>query len=568
MTAASKGDVYMTEQTGISEDDNERHNHPARAEPENSQNMNEPGKLQKAVQLTLDAGYQLDQEAFEFLTLVSDQDPTEVVRNAIQRIETSREKRLFIGRDFLEEVMKETDSVEETVSLDDSRQALHRPRMLEGKRVFRCYAKGVEADLKVVDDPSGKISSNGTLGDYLGYFRDRFQRMEGILRRRIDVRGATSVMDAMRASSSTRLKIIGMITDKRESKERIFLTVEDLRARVRVLIPQNSPETVIEKAQSLLLDQVVCLSVIKTRSNLFIADDIILPELAQKSKHRAQVPVYAVLTSDMHVGSTKFQRKTFNNFIMWLNGKYGNGKMREIAGCVKYILIAGDVVDGIGIYPNQIEELAVTEVYEQYKLAANFIEQIPDYIEVVIIPGNHDAVRKALPQPAISNQFLEPLREARKIHSFGNPCLLSLHSVETLLYHGRSLDDVISSVPTMKHEHPGKAMTLLLKSRHLAPVYGGKTLLSPEHKDFLVIERVPDIFHSGHIHRLECTNYRGVLLVNSGCWQEQTEYMRRHGFFPTPGKAPAVNLQTLEVATIPFSYERHDQPALERVHRA
>ncbi|MCK4483052.1 DNA polymerase II small subunit, partial [Candidatus Bathyarchaeota archaeon] len=108
-------------------------------------------------------------------------------------------------------------------------------------------------------------------------------------------------------------------------------------------------------------------------------------------------------------------------------------------------------------------------------------------------------------------------------------------------------------VPGMTHEHPEKAMTFLLKSRHLAPVYGGKTPLSPENRDFLVIDRVPDIFHSGHIHKLEYGNYRGVLVVNSGCWQDQTEYMRRHGFVPTPGKVPVVNLQTLEPAIISFS---------------
>jgi DNA polymerase II small subunit len=94
---------------------------------------------------------------------------------------------------------------------------------------------------------------------------------------------------------------------------------------------------------------------------------------------------------------------------------------------------------------------------------------------------------------------------------------------------------------------------LLLKSRHLAPVYGGKTPLSPENRDFLVIEHVPDIFQSGHIHKLEYCNYRGVLVVNSGCWQEQTDYMRRHGVVPTPAMVPVVNLQTLETAVIPFS---------------
>jgi DNA polymerase II small subunit len=241
-----------------------------------------------------------------------------------------------------------------------------------------------------------------------------------------------------------------------------------------------------------------------------------------------------------------------NRFILWLNGKYGDSRMRDIAGHVKYVLVAGDIVDGIGIYPNQASELVIRDVNKQYRLASKYIEQIPDYIEVIITPGNHDAPRKALPQPAISDVFLETLQESRRVHSLGNPCTLSLHGVEVLMFHGRSLDDVISTVPDMTHNHPEKSMRLLLQARHLAPLYGGKTPISPESRDSLVIDRVPDIFHAGHVHALEYNTYRGVLLVNSGCWQRQTGYMRRNGFVPTPAKVPVVNLQTLELTVLSF----------------
>jgi len=518
--------------------------------------MNEKQKLQKAVELTLEAGYQLNKEAFEFLNLVSPtEDPTEVISKVIQKIETLEEKPLVISRSLLEELVERRELTKQKLiqPLEHPLTTLPEPQITEGKKPFHPYAKEVEAKLNIIENPTNKLSSRGAIENYLEYFRNRFKRIEKLLRQRIDVRSATSVTDAIKASANTKLKIIVMITNKRESKKRIILTVEDLRASATVLVPQNASEQVLKKAVSLFLDQVVCISVKKTRTNLFIAEDIILPDIAKKPQHKAPIPVYAVLTSDMHTGSTKFQREAFNRFILWLNGKYGNKKMRDLASHIKYVLIAGDIVDGIGIYPNQINELAVTDVYQQYKLAANFIEQIPDYIEVVIIPGNHDAPRKALPQPAISNKFLELLQESRQVLSLGNPCFLSLHNVEVLLYHGRSLDDVVSTVPGMTHEHPEKAMTFLLKSRHLAPVYGGKTPLSPENRDFLVIDRVPDIFHSGHIHKLEYGNYRGVLVVNSGCWQDQTGYMRRHGFVPTPGKVPVVNLQTLEPAIISFS---------------
>jgi DNA polymerase II small subunit len=302
----------------------------------------------------------------------------------------------------------------------------------------------------------------------------------------------------------------------------------------------------------LLPDTVFCAAVIKTRTNLFMAEDIILPEVGRKSPQRASEPIYAVLTSDIHVGSTKFNKEAFKNFIQWLRGKYGSPQMREIAGRVKYLLIAGDIVDGVGIYPDQQKELTIRDVHKQYNFAAKYLEKVPRYIEIVIAPGNHDAARKSQPQPAIPEGYLTAIQGKENIHSVGSPCLLSLHGVEVLIYHGVSLNDIIGVVPGMDNDHPEKSMRLLMQGRHLAPMYGGKTMLSPENRDYLVVDKVPDIFHAGHIHVLGFCNYRGVLVVNSGGWQEQTDYMEKLGLVPTPGKVPVVNLQTLEITVLSF----------------
>ncbi|MGC8998836.1 MAG: DNA-directed DNA polymerase II small subunit [Candidatus Bathyarchaeia archaeon] len=522
-------------------------------------------KLQKAVELTIAAGYQLNKEAFEFLNDVSiTEDPVEIVSKALAKIETLKDKPLFIERSFLEELVKKPEHIEAPMVEPEIKYTLASPMpsqeriiqsqlILEGKKVFRPYAKDVEAEIKVIEDAGSKLSSSGTMEDYLEYFRDRFKRIEKLLRQRMDVKGAVSIADALNAAPDTRLKVIGMITEKWEAKQKVLLTIEDFSANATVLVPQNAPPDLLAKARTLLLDQVICVSVVKTRGKLLIAEDIILPDIPPKNQNRAQVPVYAVLTSDMHVGSTKFQEPLFSRFVSWLKGEYGNGQMREIASHVKYVLIAGDIVDGIGVYPNQAKELAIKDIYGQYRLATKLIKQIPDHIEVIIIPGNHDAPRKALPQPPISDAFLELIQDVGNVHSFGNPCLISLHNVEVLMYHGRSLDDIISTVPGINYAQPEKAMTLLLQCRHLAPVYGGKTPIAPESRDCLVIERVPNIFHAGHIHTVGHTNYRGVTIINSGCWQEQTEYMRRQGFTPMPGLVPVVNLQALDVRIISFA---------------
>ncbi len=504
--------------------------------------------LQKAVSFVIAAGYQLDKEAFDFLKSLSQtRDPVKLMEETIRKIEGLSEKPLFIGRSFLEEVMKEFFPEKEEVKLPPPPSPI-----IEAKRVFRAYAKDIDAEIKVIEDPTDKICATGSVEEYLEYFQDRFKRLEKFLRQRVDAKDAMPISEALKASTNSKVKIIGMITERREHRQRVFLRVEDLEASATVIVSQSANPEVMEKAQALLLDQVVYISAIKGRNDLLIAEDFVWPDIPQKSPNKAPMPVYAALISDLHVGSKMFMREELNRFLLWLNGKYGNRNLQKMASHVKYVIIAGDLVDGIGIYPGQVKELAIRDIYKQYRFVSKFIEQIPDYIELIVIPGNHDASRKALPQPAIPKDYAEPLYEARRVRSFGNPCTLRLHEVELLLYHGRSLDDIVAVVPNVSFHVPEKAMKLLLQCRHLAPIYGQRTPIAPEKRDFMVIERVPDIFHAGHVHVLKYDTYRGTLIVNSGAWQKQTDYQRKMGLEPTPGIVPVVNLQTLQVSPINF----------------
>ncbi|MGA2680231.1 MAG: DNA-directed DNA polymerase II small subunit [Candidatus Bathyarchaeia archaeon] len=523
--------------------------------------MSDQEKLQRAIQATIAAGYQLNSEAFEFLSQIADTtNPVDIMDLALQRIANLQEKPFFIDKAFLETLLQQP-TVPTAPASEPELQSITMKQPAppetdqtgaEESAVFYPYAKDMKSEIAILEDATGKLSSNGTIEEYFLYFQDRFRRIERLLRQRIDVKAATPILEALKSQAKTKLKIICMVTEKRDSKNHIVLSVEDLQGTATVLVPQKAPEDVRKKALMLMPDQVVCLAVIKTRTNLFLVEDIIFPEIGRKTQQRAQEPIYAVLTSDLHIGSNKFEKEAFKRFIMWLRGKYGNEQMKEIAGKVKYLLIAGDIVDGVGVYPGQEKELSIRDVHKQYDFAFKYISKIPNYIEVVISPGNHDAARKALPQPAIPEGYLRGMQGKSNIRSVGSPCLLSLHGVEVLMYHGRSLDDIIGVVPGMDHDHPEKAMRLLMQSRHLAPSYGGKTLLSPENRDYLVIDRVPDIFHAGHIHVLGYCNYRGVLVVNSGGWQKQTDYMEKLGLVPTPGKVPVVNLQTLETTILSF----------------
>jgi DNA polymerase II small subunit len=135
-----------------------------------------------------------------------------------------------------------------------------------------------------------------------------------------------------------------------------------------------------------------------------------------------------------------------------------------------------------------------------------------------------------------------------------NPSTVTIEGVSILMYHGVSLDEVIAELPDEKanYDEPHRAMYQLLKKRHVAPQYGGHTRLAPEEEDFLVMNEVPDIFHSGHVHKLGYGKYHNVLTINSGCWQAQTAFQESVNIDPDAGFAPIVDLDTLDLTIRKF----------------
>ena len=210
-------------------------------------------------------------------------------------------------------------------------------------------------------------------------------------------------------------------------------------------------------------------------------------------------------------------------------------------------------MEGVGVYPGQEFQLAERDPKRQYELAGQLLRQVPGYTQIVISPGNHDAVRQALPQPAVAVDMAESLYAMDNVRWVGDPAYVKLHGVTFLVYHGKSLDDVIATTPNLAYDRPTDAMKLLLRARHLAPTYGKRTALSPELRDYMVVDQVPDVFHAGHVHTYGELSYRGTLLVNSGTWQAQTQFQSNMGMEPTPSIIPVLDLSTLKAVRRNFS---------------
>ena len=292
---------------------------------------------------------------------------------------------------------------------------------------------------------------------------------------------------------------------------------------------------------TLLTDQFVMVRIGLGKNSGFIIKDLILPDIPDQAINKSESEVYAVFLSDLHIGSKYFMEDEFTEFVSWLSSP------DPVARKIRFVLIGGDIVDGVGIYPNQDKELVCLTIEEQLKKTVELIEKIPKNMKVIIMPGNHDPGRRALPQPAIPKKYNSDLWEMENVVMVGNPAVVSLNGVKVMMFHGQSIDDIVKTTPGLSYDKPTNVMKHLLKARHLSPIYGSQTPIAPEMEDLLVIEEVPDIFHVGHVHRAELDMYKGILLVNSGSWQKQTPFQTSVGMTPNPGIALMVNLKTFQV---------------------
>jgi len=397
------------------------------------------------------------------------------------------------------------------------------------------------AEVEVLSDPTLSIAPAEGADGYGRLFRDRYLRLFSIIRERLDTKTSATVSATRNLAPGKKVKVAGLLAERSSRRGNVELRVDDPTGTLKVVCQDK----IVEKAAlEAPLDSMVVVEVSKGKSGQAFTDSVVLPDVPGRrvvsTSHRA----YAVLLSDLHIGSRMFLADDFHRFLQWVNGALGD---KDIVSRVRYVVVAGDLVDGVGVYPGQEFQLSERDPKKQYEMASELLKQIPGNIQIILAPGNHDAVRQALPQPAVAVDMAESLYAMENVRWVGDPAYVKLHGVTFLVYHGKSLDDVIATTPNLAYDRPTDAMKLLLRARHLAPTYGKRTALAPELRDFMVVDRVPDVFHAGHVHSYGELSYRGTLLVNSGTWQAQTSFQSNMGLEPTPSIIPVLDLSTLGV---------------------
>jgi len=403
--------------------------------------------------------------------------------------------------------------------------------------------QNMEDKHEILSDPTKKITSAEGIEGFGALFASRYSKLLKIISQRGQAQKLVKIDVVKAGKPKEEVFVGGLLMDRKIERDVTKLIIDDPSGSIETLVFNKEIQPV---ANSLLIDQFVMQSITSGKNGGFITKEILIPDLPDHVTNRSKTETYAVLISDLHVGSKYFMEKEFGDFVSWLSSP------DPIAKKIRFVLVCGDVVDGVGIFPNQDKELLLVDIGQQMVKAAQLFDKIPRHIKVFIIPGNHDPGRRALPQPAIPEKHNMDLWNRENFFMLGNPSVVSLNGVKVLMFHGQSLDDVVGTTPGLSYSQPAKAMRMLLKARHLSPIYGKRTPIAPETEDMMVIDEIPDIFHSGHIHVVDLDKYKGTLIVNSGAWQTQTAYQASVGITPTPGIAVIVNLTNLKVFTKSF----------------
>jgi len=414
-------------------------------------------------------------------------------------------------------------------------------------------AEASEMDAHYIIDKREIEYSDGTIDGFVSHFRSRLQRLRSIVEQhRSSLSGLITNLESLNAYSSGRdIAVIGIISNKITTKNgNIMAVIEDETGEAKVMFMNGTngqSKELFENARHLVNDEVIAVKG-KISGPFVIAKELVWPDVPIQMRKKVEDDVAIAFISDVHVGSKFFMEKNFANFIKWTNGN--NEDRNDMASKLKYIVIGGDVVDGIGVYPNQDRELTILDIYNQYRTFFNYVSMIPEYIHVFIIPGNHDAVQRAEPQPQLTADLVGDFK-MDNVHILPNPSFLTLHGIQILAYHGTSLDSVISAIPGMSYASPDKPMTEILKRRHLSPIWGGNIIV-PSRNDNMVMDKVPDILHMGHVHKNCINNYHGVDIINSGTWQSTTDYQLMQGHVPSPCLVPVYETKTNKFTNLSF----------------
>ncbi len=222
------------------------------------------------------------------------------------------------------------------------------------------------SDISIVKgtDITGESTCEGKVNDFAMYFRARYFSLKRLIERRSDFGKAMSIERAKTLDREVR--VVGIIYDKSTTKNgHTMLSIEDDTGMIKVFISKDSPIA----NELFVTDEVIgIIGKVNARTEFIMAEKIVRPDIPKSNKWELSDSESKIaFLSDVHVGSSTFLEPQWHKMTKWL-------KDNAVKEGINYIVFPGDVVDGIGVFPDQDKELDIPDIYDQYEKLAEYLK--------------------------------------------------------------------------------------------------------------------------------------------------------------------------------------------------
>jgi DNA polymerase II small subunit len=481
--------------------------------------------------------------------LVSPEINTEGIDNdeLINHINSLEIKPFIINQEFINDYLSRNNFFSKSIPLNAEvivNSALVREKDSSNVEIVKSY---------------GANNKTKSINDWFEFYTNRFNRLKNILESRQELKNASSISSIKKIQGKSSVSTIGLVKDiSKMHNNHYIIEIEDPTGSISLFVSANSE--LVKECENLVHDEVIGITG-SYNSNFIYVSEFIFPEVPDDRAVKSGNDEYACFISDIHIGSIDFEKKMFENFISWIKGDCGTKEQQETAKKVKYLFIIGDLADGVGVYPGQEKELEIKDIYKQYQVLADYLKEIPEDIAIIAIPGNHDAARQSEPQLPLFSDIAKPIYDILSVKNLSNPSVVNIgktpdsKGLNCMLYHGFTYTYYASKVPMLLNigmDRPDSISEFLLKKRHLGPAHKSG-IITPGNFDSLLIDDIPDVLATGHIHTLGHRKYKGINIIAASCFQRMTSFMEKLGHHPTPGFVPLLNLKSRDIKIMDFT---------------
>ena len=234
---------------------------------------------------------------------------------------------------------------------------------------FTENASDAPTDILVHYDITGNSITEGKMADITSCFSDRLQSIRKMIIQNSRLPRTPTEISRLHAESSryqgyeNKAVAIGLVNEPRYTKNgHLMWNLEDETGELTCLLTKRkgddrdrAHEQILEAG--LMPDDVLGVSgTFSQTGDMFYVDDLHFPMQTAHKKASSEHGVSVAFLSDIHVGSKTFLEAQWHKMVRWFHSD-------PLAKTVKYLILSGDCVDGVGIYPGQDSELSIPDLF-------------------------------------------------------------------------------------------------------------------------------------------------------------------------------------------------------------